>query len=113
MSVLTYLTETQISDAAAEITGKTLTKPALLATDGNVLTYVVDVDIGAQPVGQAPSTFKTTTTDPVTGAVTTTTTVTQVVNGTTVTTVTTVVTNPPAQPITTVTTTKDATTSGA
>lgn len=110
--VLTYLTETQIEDAAAEIQGKTLSRPALLATDGNVLIYVVDVDIGAQPIGLAPSTLKTVTTDPVTGAVTTTTIVTVVVNGTTVTTTTTVITNPPAAPITNVIVTKDSATSG-
>ena len=109
MSVLTYLTETQITEAAAEITGKTLTRPALLATDGNVLVYVVDVDIGAQPIGLSSSTFQTVTTDPISGAVTTVTSVTQVVNGTTVTTTTTVVTNPPAAPITNVTVTKDST----
>jgi hypothetical protein len=112
MSVLTYLTETQITDAAAEIQGKTLTRPALLATDGNVLIYVVDVDIGAQPIGMTSSTFKTVTTDdPVVGATTTVTTVTQVINGTTVTTVTSVITDPPAAPITNVTVTKNAATS--
>jgi hypothetical protein len=112
MSVLTYLTETQITDAAAEITGKTLTRPDLLATDGSVLQYVVDVDIGAQPVNATPSTVKTVTTDPVTGNVTTTLTTTQVISGTTVTTVTTTITNPPAAPIVNTTVTKDATTSG-
>jgi hypothetical protein len=45
-NVLTYLTEAQITDAQAEIDGKALTRPALLATDGSVLAYVVDVDIG-------------------------------------------------------------------
>lgn len=112
MGVLTYLTETQIQDAGTEITGKTLTRPQLLATDGSVLAYVVDVDIGAQDVNMKSSTVVTATTDPVTGAVTTITTVTQVINGTTVTTVTTVVTNPPAAPITNTVVTKDATTSG-
>ena len=110
MSVLTYLTETQITDAAAEIQGKTLTRPALLATDGHVLVYVVDVDIGAQPIALQNSSFTTTTTDPTTGAVTTVTTVTVVINGTTTTPTTTVITNPPSAPITTVTVTKDAAT---
>ena len=45
-NVLTYLTEAQITDAEDEIDGKALTRPALLATDGAVLAYVVDVDIG-------------------------------------------------------------------
>lgn len=45
-NVLTYLTEAQITDAKDEIDGKALTRPALLATDGAVLAYVVDVDIG-------------------------------------------------------------------
>lgn len=108
MSVLTYLTDSQITDSAAEITGKTLTPPALLATDGSVLVYVVDVDIGAQPNNRANSRLVTSTTDPGTGAVTTITTVTTVSGGNTVTTVTTVVSNPPAAPVTTVVVTKDA-----
>lgn len=45
-NVLTYLTESQITNAETEIDGKALTRPALLATDGAVLAYVVDVDIG-------------------------------------------------------------------
>jgi hypothetical protein len=45
-NVLTYLTESQITDAETEIDGKALTRPALLATDGAVLAYVVDVDVG-------------------------------------------------------------------
>lgn len=49
-NVLTYLTETQISDAEDEIDGKALTRPALLATDGSVLAYVVDVDIGKKVI---------------------------------------------------------------
>jgi hypothetical protein len=112
VSVLTYLTDTQIQDAGATITGKTLTRPQLLATDGSVLAYVVDVDIGAQPVDMTPSHSVTTTTAPITFAVTTIETTTQVVNGTTVTTVKTTVTNPPAAPIVTTVVTKDATTSG-
>ncbi len=110
--VLTYLTETQINDAGTTLQGKTLTRPALLATDGSVLAYVVDVDIGAQAVDLTPSYTKTTTTDPITGAVTTIETTTQVVNGTTITTTTTTVTNPPAAPIVNTVVTKDATTSG-
>jgi hypothetical protein len=45
-NVLTYLTEAQITDAETELDGKALTRPALLATDGAVLAYVLDVDIG-------------------------------------------------------------------
>lgn len=114
MSVLTDLTTTQIDDAANEITGKTLSRPALLATDGSSLIYVVDVDIGSQAVDMTPSTIKTSTTDPSTGDVTTITTTTQVVNGQTVTTVTTLVHHPGGSPpdSTNTVVTKDATTSG-
>lgn len=112
MSVLTYLTETQIEDAAATIQGKTLTRPTLLATDGSALIYVVDVDIGAQPVSATPAKFVTVTTDPGTGTVTTVTTETIVVSGTTTTKVTTVVAVPGSPPSTSVTTTTDATSTG-
>lgn len=44
--VLTYLTQTQITSSDPQITGKVLSRPALLATDGSALIYVVDVDIG-------------------------------------------------------------------
>jgi hypothetical protein len=112
MSVLTYLTETQIQDAAAEIQGKTLTRPQLLVTDGAALIYCVDVDIGAQPVNATPATFKTVTTDPGTGTVTTVTTTTQVVSGTTITTVTTITAVPGSPPTTNTVVTKDATSTG-
>lgn len=46
MSVLTYLTETQITDSDTQITGKVLSRPNRLATDGTAIVYVVDVDIG-------------------------------------------------------------------
>jgi hypothetical protein len=46
MSILTYLTQAEIRDAAAELDGKILTRPALLVTDGENLIYAVDVDIG-------------------------------------------------------------------
>ena len=46
VGVLTYLTQTQITASDPQITGKVLSRPALLATDGSSLIYVVDVDIG-------------------------------------------------------------------
>lgn len=46
MSLLTYLTQTEIASAASELDGKILTRPALLVTDGTNLVYAVDVDIG-------------------------------------------------------------------
>jgi hypothetical protein len=49
MSVLTYLTQNQITESATEIQGKVLSRPALLTTDGTNVVYVVDVDIGLQP----------------------------------------------------------------
>ncbi len=46
MSTLTYLTQAVLRDSKAELDGKILTRPALLVTDGLVVTYAVDVDIG-------------------------------------------------------------------
>jgi len=46
MGVLTYLTQTQITASDPQITGKILSRPALLASDGAGLIYVCDVDIG-------------------------------------------------------------------
>lgn len=46
MTLLTYLTQAQIQDAATELDGKILTRPALLVTDGTNMVYAVDVDIG-------------------------------------------------------------------
>jgi hypothetical protein len=46
MTILTYLTQAQIQDAATELDGKVLTRPALLVTDGTSLIYAVDVDVG-------------------------------------------------------------------
>jgi hypothetical protein len=46
VSLLTYLTQADIRDAAVELDGKVLTRPALLVTDGSNLIYAVDVDIG-------------------------------------------------------------------
>jgi hypothetical protein len=55
MSLLTYITQGQISDAADEIDGKILTRPGLLVTDGENLIYAVDVDIGlAAPLKNVP-----------------------------------------------------------
>jgi hypothetical protein len=45
-SILTYLTMTDIRDAAPEVQGKILTRPALLVTDGVSVVYACDVDIG-------------------------------------------------------------------
>jgi hypothetical protein len=47
MALLTYITQAEIRDAADELDGKILTRPALLVTDGANLIYAVDVDIGA------------------------------------------------------------------
>jgi len=44
--VLTYLTQTQITANDPTITGKVLSRPALYASDGAGLLWVVDVDIG-------------------------------------------------------------------
>lgn len=53
--LLTYLTQADIRDAAPELEGKTLTRPALLYTDGEGITYAVDVDIGlADPLRNVP-----------------------------------------------------------
>lgn len=41
-----YVIEANIRDAAPTLTGKVLTKPALLLTDGTSLMYCCDVDIG-------------------------------------------------------------------
>jgi hypothetical protein len=46
MSVLSNLTEAKLRDAKTEIQGKVLSRPALLVTDGEVLVYACDVDIG-------------------------------------------------------------------
>lgn len=46
MGVLTYLTQTQIKSSDPQITGKVLSRPALYASDGAGLLWVVDVDIG-------------------------------------------------------------------
>ena len=55
MSLLTELTQASIRDAAVELDGKVLTRPALLVTDGINLVYAVDVDIGAgAPVKNVP-----------------------------------------------------------
>jgi hypothetical protein len=45
-NILTYLTQADIRDAEPEIQGKTLTRPALLVTDGSSVVYACDVDIG-------------------------------------------------------------------
>lgn len=55
MSILTYVTSTAIRDAATEVDGKVLTRPALLVTDGTNLIYAVDVDIGlSAPLKNVP-----------------------------------------------------------
>lgn len=55
MSVLVNFAQAEIRDAAQELDGKILTRPALLVTDGVNLIYAVDVDIGlAAPVKNVP-----------------------------------------------------------
>lgn len=45
MSTLTYLLQAQIDDSIIELDGETLTRPALLVTDGIGITYACDVRI--------------------------------------------------------------------
>jgi len=55
MSMLTYIAQAEIRDAADELDGKILTRPALLVTDGDNLLYAVDVDIGQKvPLKNVP-----------------------------------------------------------
>lgn len=55
MSILTYIAQAEIRDAADELDGKILTRPALLVTDGENLLYAVDVDIGQKvPLKNVP-----------------------------------------------------------
>ncbi len=55
MSLLTYVTNAAIRDAAVELDGKILTRPALLVSDGLNLVYAVDVDIGqSAPLKNVP-----------------------------------------------------------
>jgi hypothetical protein len=49
VSVLSYVTQNQITESATQINGKVLSRPSLLTTDGSNVVYVVDVDIGLQP----------------------------------------------------------------
>jgi len=52
MTTLTYLLHAEIKDARQELNGKTLTRPALLVTDGEAIVYACDVDIGIKdPAG--------------------------------------------------------------
>lgn len=46
MSILTYLTQTQIDSNKNELDGKVLTRPGLLVTDGINVIYACDVDVG-------------------------------------------------------------------
>ena len=46
MSVLTNLTNAVIRDSRLELDGKVISRPQLLVTDGEQLTYSCDVDIG-------------------------------------------------------------------
>lgn len=53
--VLSYLMQADIRDAAPEIQGKILTRPALLVTDGTGVVYACDVDIGkTDPLRNVP-----------------------------------------------------------
>lgn len=48
MSILSNIVEAEVRDAKDTLEGKTLTRPALLFTDGINVTYAVDVDIGQE-----------------------------------------------------------------
>lgn len=55
MSLLTYITQAEIRNAAKELDGKVLTRPALLVSDGLAMIYAVDVDIGQKdPLRNVP-----------------------------------------------------------
>lgn len=55
MSILTNITEAVVADSVKEIDGKTLNRPSLLMSDGVVVTYAVDVDIGQkEPLRAVP-----------------------------------------------------------
>ncbi|MXS85285.1 hypothetical protein ABO04_04965 [Nitrosomonas sp. HPC101] len=55
MTLLTYVVQSEIRDAAKELDGKVLTRPALLVTDGVSMIYAVDVDIGQKnPLKNVP-----------------------------------------------------------
>lgn len=55
MSLLTYIAQAEVRDAAKELDGKVLTRPALLVTDGVGIVYAVDVDIGQKnPLKNVP-----------------------------------------------------------
>lgn len=48
MGLLTYLATATVRDGASERDGKTLSRPALLVSDGTNQTWAVDVDIGVK-----------------------------------------------------------------
>ena len=50
MSTLTYLFSAYIKEAVTRVEGRTLTRPALIFTDGIEVTYAVDVDVGMEGV---------------------------------------------------------------
>jgi hypothetical protein len=55
MSLLTYITQAEIRNAARELDGKVLTRPSLLVSDGLAMLYAVDVDIGQkEPLRNVP-----------------------------------------------------------
>jgi hypothetical protein len=55
MSILTYLIDAEISDKNTQFDGKTLTRPTLMALDGQNRTYVCDVDVGKRdPLRNVP-----------------------------------------------------------
>jgi hypothetical protein len=55
MSLLTYITQAEIRNAARELDGKVLTRPSLLVSDGLAMLYAVDVGIGQKaPLRNVP-----------------------------------------------------------
>jgi hypothetical protein len=48
MTQLTYLLRAEVRDSKSELNGKILTRPSLLITDGTVVIYACDVDIGVK-----------------------------------------------------------------
>lgn len=55
MSILTYIIQADIANAATELDGKVLTRPSLEVSDGLAMLYAVDVDIGQkEPLRNVP-----------------------------------------------------------
>ncbi len=67
-SPLTYLVDSAITHRDESITGKLLSRPALLVTDGVSTTYCCDVDIGLYKSGINTDANGVILKDPITGA---------------------------------------------